>query len=107
MKGVVVNAGAKIGRQCILNTNCTIEHHDILSQGVEIGPGATLCGRVNVKDFSWVGAGVTVLPRVNVGTNAIIGGGSLVRANVPDNNVVVGVPAKFLKHNNVKVKMYD
>ena len=102
MKGVIVNAHASIGKQVILNTKSLIEHHDMLGDGVEIGPGATLCGRVNVAKFSWVCAGSTIIPRMSVGENAIVGAGSVVRQTVLDNHVVAGVPAKFLKMNAVQ-----
>jgi sugar O-acyltransferase (sialic acid O-acetyltransferase NeuD family) len=102
MKGVIVNTQAKIGKQCILNTRSTIEHHDEIEQGVGIGPGAILCGRVTIKEFSWIGAGATVISHISIGANTIVGAGAMVRQNVPDNIVVGGVPAKFIKVNSCK-----
>ena len=99
MKGVIVNAHAKIGKQTILNTRSTIEHHDELAEGVEIGPSATLCGRVIVGSYSWICAGATILPRILIGENSIVGAGALVRQAVSANSVFAGVPAKFIKHN--------
>lgn len=103
MKGVIVNAYAEIDKQVILNTRCTIEHHDELLEGVEIGPGATLCGRVIVNKHSWICAGATILPKMLIGENTIIGAGALVRTNVPDDSIFTGVPASFLKKNKYKV----
>lgn len=34
---------------------------------------------------------------LNIGNNVIIGAGSMVTKNIPDNSVVVGVPAKYIK----------
>lgn len=98
MKGVVVNAHAKIGNQVILNTRCIVEHHDVLADGVEVGPGATLCGRVSIGNYSWIGAGATVMPRIFIDENSIIGAAALVRTNVPKNSVFAGVPAKRISH---------
>ncbi|NQW43063.1 MAG: hypothetical protein HQ463_06490 [Bacteroidetes bacterium] len=36
---------------------------------------------------------------VTVGNNAIIGAGSVVLHNIMENEVVIGIPAKFLKPN--------
>ena len=99
MKGVIINTQAKINDQCILNTKSLIEHHNYLEQGVEIAPGAVLCGRVTVKKNSWVGAGAVILPRLSIGSNAIIGAGSVVVKDIPNGQVYVGSPARFLKNN--------
>ena len=99
MKGVILNAHAVVNKQCILNTGSLIEHHCHLGEGVEIGPGGVLCGRVHVGDYSWVGAGATVLPRINIGTNTIIGAGAVVTKDACAQKVLVGVPAKEIKQN--------
>ena len=38
-----------------------------------------------------------ILPDLKIGTNSIIGAGSVVTRDVPDNVLVVGVPAKIIK----------
>ncbi len=101
MKGTIINARAKIGRQCILNTRSVVEHHDQLGEGVEIAPGAVLCGRVEVGNYSWVAAHATVLPRLKIGENTIIGAGAVVVKDVPAGEIWTGVPAKFLKQNKI------
>lgn len=102
MKGAIINTEAHIGRQCIINTRSVIEHHCKLDEGIEVGPGAVLCGRVDIGKCSWVGAGATILPRISVGINSIVGAGALVHSNIPDNVIYAGVPAKYLKNNQYK-----
>ncbi|MDR1366188.1 MAG: NeuD/PglB/VioB family sugar acetyltransferase [Holosporales bacterium] len=102
MNKALLSTKAVIGDQCILNTNCLVEHHCNLSSGVEIGPSATLCGRVIIERYSWVGAGATVLPRLNIGANSIIGAGSTLCKSAEDASVYAGVPAKFLKENQFR-----
>lgn len=82
-----------IGRQCIINTGANVEHDCVLGDGVEIGPGAVLCGHVVVEDFAWVGANATVLPRIRIGRDAIVGAGSVVTKDVPAGVIVKGNPA--------------
>ena len=50
-----------------------------------------------IKKNAWVGAGAIVLPGVTVGENSVVAAGSVVTKDVPDNIVVAGVPAKFIK----------
>jgi acetyltransferase-like isoleucine patch superfamily enzyme len=52
--------------------------------GVTIGPGA------------WLGAGAKVLDGNHVGAGAIVGAGAVVNADVPDNAIAVGVPARIV-----------
>lgn len=93
----LVNNDCKLGKQCILNTGSSVDHDCVLEDGVEIGPRAVLCGRVQVGENTWVGAGATILPNIRIGKNCIIGAGAVVTKNIPDNSTVIGVPAKLLK----------
>ena len=52
---------------------------------------------IHIKRNAWIGARVNILPGVTIGENAIVGTGSVVTHDVPDNCVVVGVPAKIVK----------
>jgi len=92
--GVIINPLAKIGDYCILNTGVIVEHDDILHDGVELGPGSTLCGEVEVGKNTWIGAGSVVRQKVKIGSNCIIGAGSVVIDDIPDNKTVVGNPAR-------------
>ncbi|WP_165361473.1 acetyltransferase [Lichenibacterium ramalinae] len=89
-----VGEDAKLGRQCIVNTNASVDHECILDEGVHIMPGATLAGCVRVGAHATVGANATVLPHVNIGRGAIVGAGAVVVHDVPAGSVVVGVPAR-------------
>ncbi|WP_149361177.1 acyltransferase [Lolliginicoccus suaedae] len=44
----------------------------------------------------FLGSNVTVLPGIRVGDNAIIGAGAVLTKDVPDNAIVMGVPARIV-----------
>lgn len=93
MAGAIVNPEARLGRQCIINTKASVDHECILEDGVELAPGATLCGLIHLEVNSWICAGATVLPRIRIGADAIVGAGAVVIRNVPAGVIVIGIPA--------------
>ena len=44
-----------------------------------------------------IGAGSTILPGISIGRNAIVGAGSVVTKSIPDNELWLGNPAKFVR----------
>lgn len=96
MAGAVVNAFAKIGQGCIINTSATVDHDSLLDDFVHISPGAHLAGSVSVFECSWVGVGASVKQGINIRAGAVIGAGAVVITSIPANSVAVGVPAKVI-----------
>ena len=50
-----------------------------------------------IKKGASIGANATILAGITIGENAMIGAGSVVTKDVPDNEIWVGNPAKFLR----------
>lgn len=84
--------GIDIGNDVIIATQVSItsQTHEI---GIEKFKNTSLMKRVIVGNNVWIGAGAIILPGVVIGDNAIIGAGAVVTKDVPDNTVVLGVPA--------------
>ncbi|MES2514093.1 MAG: serine acetyltransferase [Bacteroidota bacterium] len=57
-----------------------------------------------ILDNVTITAGAKVIGNVIIGNNSVVGANSVVVKNVPDNCVVVGVPAVIIKKNGIKVK---
>ena len=53
---------------------------------------------VTIGDDVWLGTGCKVLKGSVVGNGAVVGAMGLVKGNLPDNSVSVGIPAKVLKY---------
>lgn len=86
---IVVNGDAIIGK------NCNI------SQGVTIGIANTGSkkGIPVVGDYVYIGPGAKILGNIKIGNNAAIGANSVVVSDVPENAVVVGVPARVVSYD--------
>ena len=69
--------------------------HDVGTTDRRAGPGRAEA--VSVGDGTWVGAGALILPGVVIGRGCVVAAGSVVTADVPDNTLVGGVPARRLK----------
>lgn len=50
-----------------------------------------------IEDDVTIGAAANILPQVRIGKNSIVGAGAVVTKDVPENKVVMGVPAKVIR----------
>jgi len=97
LDGAIISNSVTIGMGVIVYYNANITHDCLIGDFVEISPGATILGRSKIGDYSQIGANSTILPDVMIGKNVIVGAGSVVTKSVPDNSLVVGIPAIIIK----------
>ncbi len=114
--------GVAIGNFVELNRseageNSRIKHQSYIGdtkigKAVNVGAGTIVANydgknknKTIVKDGAFIGSGTILVAPVKMGKNAVTGAGAVVtkNKNIPDNTVVVGIPAKVLKKNK-KVK---
>ena len=87
-----------LGSNVHITNGCKFITHD----------GGTLLFRKDIPDLEitkpitvgnnvYFGNDVLVLPGVNIGSNVVIGARAVVTKDIPDNSVVVGVPARVIK----------
>jgi sugar O-acyltransferase (sialic acid O-acetyltransferase NeuD family) len=96
--GVIITNDVKLAKGSLVNLNSTIGHDTIIGEFTEICPNVNISGNCRIGNMVFIGANATILPNVNIGKNSIIGAGSVVTKDVPDNVLVVGVPAKIVKY---------
>lgn len=95
--GSIVNAGATLGVNVIVNSGAIVEHGCELGDHVHVATGARLASTVRVGAGAHIGAGATVRQCLTVGKSAIVGAGAVVVKDVSPHTVVVGVPARVLR----------
>lgn len=104
-KGLFIDhgMGVVIGETTIIGDNCT------LYQNVTLGGTGKEHGKRHptLGDNVLVGAGAKVLGPFRVGDNARIAAGAVVLSEVPDNSTAVGVPARVVKINGVRLEYLD
>lgn len=90
MHGAIVNAGSKVGINCIINSRALLEHDSIVEDHCHISTGAILNGGVHVGVGSFVGSGSIIKEGIILGKNCVVGMGLSVRRNQTNDSQFVG-----------------
>lgn len=94
MAGVIINSSSKIGKGCILNTSCSIDHDNVIEDYVHISPCSCLAGTVRVGKGSWVGIGSVISNNINICSSCKLGAGAVVVKDITEVGTYVGVPVR-------------
>lgn len=95
----VLGKNTEIGTGTVLDARYGLEIEDsvLIGWNCSIFSDSTIDGKkgkVILRENCKIGANSVILPNVIIGKNAIIGASSLVKNNVPKNEVWAGIPAK-------------
>ena len=108
-QGVFVGEGVKIGDGCKVQNNVSIYKSVTLEDDVFCGPSCVFTNVYNPRSFierksefmptlvkkgATIGANATIVCGVTIGRYALIGAGAVVKKDVRDHAVIVGVPGR-------------
>lgn len=91
---VLAAQSVRIGSGCAISWDVVILDTDYHSVGAD-----AVVAPVVIGDRVWIGCGALILKGVTIGEGAVVGAGSLVTSDVPARTLVVGRPAKVVRHD--------
>ena len=83
MHHALVNAGARVGRNCIINTKALVEHDAVIEDHCHISTGAIVNGGVKIGSGSFFGSNAVCKEYIEIEKNAVIGCGAIIVKNIP------------------------
>lgn len=75
----VVNTGAEVGKNCIINTSSLVEHDSTIGNHSHVSTGAIVNGGCQVGENVFLGSGSILHQQVVVPDDAVIAAGDVVR----------------------------
>ena len=88
----------QIGDGTKLDALVHIAHNVTVGKNCELTAGTIIGGSTSLGDTSWTGLNSTLKNGIKVGRNVIVASGASVIHDVPDGDIVAGVPARSIKH---------
>lgn len=97
MANVVISCLVEIGNHCIVLPNTVISHDSCIGDYSLIGSNVSISGSCTIGHTCYIGSGTRIKDHLTIGSQCLIGLGSCVIRDVPDNTVVAGNPARYLR----------
>lgn len=98
LSDTIIGDGTKIDAMVQIAHNVVIGRHSQITTGTIIG------GSTRLGDMCWTGLNSTLKDNIHLGNNVLVAAGAVVIRDVPDNDVVAGVPAHSIR-DKVKTDM--
>lgn len=97
LHGAMVNAGAIIGVNCIINTLANVEHDVVVGDFCHISTGAMINGNCKVGSRTFLGSQSVMLNGIEICESCVIAAGSFVRKSIKETGIYSGNPAILMR----------
>lgn len=100
---ILIGEGSSIQDCCVIH--CDPGHKVMIGRDVTVGHGAIIHGAI-IGDEIIIGMNAVILDDAEIGSGSIIGAGAVVPngMKVPEESLVLGVPAKIVKSGDSKLR---
>lgn len=82
LAGAIVQVGASIGNNSIINTSVIVEHDSEIKDHVHLAPNVTVCGNSVINSHCFIGASATIIQGLVIGQNSVVGAGVTILQNI-------------------------
>lgn len=77
----------------------TSQSHDVTASSTgTLYRDTSVVAPVHIGRNAWICTGASILPGVTVGAGSIVAAGAVVSRDVPDHSLVMGIPARVVRH---------
>ncbi len=114
--GIEIHPAAQIGKRFFIDhgTGVVIGETAIIGDDVTLYQGVTLGGtgkdtgkrHPTICDNVMIGSGAKILGPIVIGENSRVGAGAVVVTDIPANSTAIGIPARAVKRDGVRVFDY-
>lgn len=104
MPGAIVNADARVGKFCILNTNSSLGHDAVMDDFSSIASGAAVGGNVKIGKCTALSLKAGIIQNVTIGEHTVIAAGAIVVKDLGSYKLAMGVPANKISDRKVDDK---
>ena len=94
LNGILISAGAVIGK------NCTVFHQVTIGSNTALG--SKHIGSPQIGDNVYIGAGAKIIGGIKIGNNVRIGANCVVTEDIEDNATVVLQKPRIIVHNEAR-----
>lgn len=100
--GVFISCDSVIGQNVLLQPNASIGHDCFIGKNSVVSSFANFAGNVKVGERVFIGMNAVIREHTDIGDDSVISMGAAVFSDITSAVIVVGNPARIVRHNESK-----